>query len=650
MKFAIRYEDGLRVEVLEGALDTFLSSSLWKMRMPAARRRAAGYTGDEILFSSDLSADDRASVVEAFKAAERFGCSVVLEESYIDNEQSERSIIDEKAAVGLAIKAHDDSVEPLFKDYACVVNSCMVRPLRKQQMWDSFFLCSMKKAANFSVPGSGKTASTLGVYAYLKERGLAKRIIVICPKNAFGSWRDEWASTFGSLDPCRSLCFHDEVWAGKQKLVKSKELMLNAARYNLFLMNYESCGSYADELASLADAETLLVFDEVHKVKRVGGARAQSALAIAKHASYIVALTGTPIPNSYCDLYNLLNMLFARDYGRFFGYGPDALVDPGPVAVQRINEKLQPFFCRTNKRQLGVPDASPDSIYHVHASAVEDVIFERVKQVYRRDPLALIIRILQLESDVRMLCEAFNPSEIDGMLDDSLPGDQMGLPVLDVPGHLVSEATPTSKTTACVNLVSDLVAEGRTVVVWCFFKRSMQNLESALRKRGVKAAQINGSVPQGQRDEVLAAFKGGRLDVLVTNPHTLAESVSLHSVCHDAVYFEYSYNLVHLLQSKDRIHRLGLPVGQYTQYHYLQTFFETDCSDWSLDQRIYERLMEKEHVMLDAIDRGILEPGFADEEDLAVVFRGLFDMDDVGETVQSEVGEELASDASNDDA
>ena len=47
--------------------------------------------------------------------------------------------------------------------------------------------------------------------------------------------------------------------------------------------------------------------------------------------------------------------------------------------------------------------------------------------------------------------------------------------------------------------------------------------------------------------------------MLLTNPHTLAESVSLHSVCHDAVYFEYSYNLVHPLQSKDRIHRLGLP-------------------------------------------------------------------------------------------
>ena len=61
------------------------------------------------------------------------------------------------------------------------------------------------------------------------------------------------------------------------------------------------------------------------------------------------------------------------------------------------------------------------------------------------------------------------------------------------------------------------------------------------------------------RARVIDSFKVGETSVLVTNPHTLAESVSLHGVCHDAVYFECSYNLVHLLQSKDRIHRLGLP-------------------------------------------------------------------------------------------
>jgi len=108
--------------------------------------------------------------------------------------------------------------------------------------------------------------------------------------------------------------------------------------------------------------------------------------------------------------------------------------------------------------------------------------------------------------------------------------------------------------------------------------------------------------------------------VLLTNPHTLAESVSLHSVCHDAIYFEYSFNLVHLLQSKDRIHRLGLPQDQYTQYYYERIFYQTEEGLWSLDEEIYERLKMKEQIMLDAIANRKLEVLPTSEEDLNIIF------------------------------
>lgn len=93
-----------------------------------------------------------------------------------------------------------------------------------------------------------------------------------------------------------------------------------------------------------------------------------------------------------------------------------------------------------------------------------------------------------------------------------------------------------------------------------------------------------------ERQDILRDFKLGRFHVLLTNLHTLAESLSLHSVCHDAVYFEYGYNLVHLLQSKDRIHRLGLPKGQYTQYTFLQTEYQTENGPWSMGGVVYQRL------------------------------------------------------------
>ena len=81
---------------------------------------------------------------------------------------------------------------------------------------------------------------------------------------------------------------------------------------------------------------------------------------------------------------------------------------------------------------------------------------------------------------------------------------------------------------------------------------------------------------------------------------------------------------MHLLQSKDRIHRLGLTSGQYTQYYFLQGLFSTvDGDTYSLDEKIYLRLKEKEQIMLDAIENGTLEKGSTPEEDLNIIFADL---------------------------
>lgn len=78
-----------------------------------------------------------------------------------------------------------------------------------------------------------------------------------------------------------------------------------------------------------------------------------------------------------------------------------------------------------------------------------------------------------------------------------------------------------------------------------------------------------------------------------------------------------------LLQSKDRIHRLGLPDGQKTRYYFIREKFMRGGRELSLDAVIYDRLKEKEQTMLDAIDRGYLEGGYLDEDDVRVIFERL---------------------------
>ena len=83
--------------------------------------------------------------------------------------------------------------------------------------------------------------------------------------------------------------------------------------------------------------------------------------------------------------------------------------------------------------------------------------------------------------------------------------------------------------------------------------------------------------------------------VIIANPFAVAESISLHKACHNAIYLERSFNAAHFLQSKDRIHRYGLKQDVVTNYYYL-------VSEDSVDTTIHERLNEKERRLLDIIE------------------------------------------------
>ncbi|GAA3056177.1 hypothetical protein GCM10020000_43200 [Streptomyces olivoverticillatus] len=77
-------------------------------------------------------------------------------------------------------------------------------------------------------------------------------------------------------------------------------------------------------------------------------------------------------------------------------------------------------------------------------------------------------------------------------------------------------------------------------------------------------AVVHGGTPD--RDEQLRRFREDpTCMVLVSNPATLGEGISLHHVCHDAVYVDRDFMAGRFLQSLDRIHRLGLAPGTETR-------------------------------------------------------------------------------------
>ncbi len=614
------YDGALLLRIPIDSTGSFQHSSFYKLSL---RRYVRETLPGFVRFKPELTYLDYKKVIALCqREADKRAFSLVVYAPLREYIESRELHIDIRSRLGIELKEQHPKLQERFERYRSIVDGEMARKLRDRQMWDSFYMCFMEKSANFSVPGSGKTASVLGMYSYLRYKKLVNKILVICPKNAFGSWIDEFSICFDGIEPLRMINIHNPAY--RNTMQRNVALQYDSGGCNLILVNYESVGGVLDSLIQLLDQQTLLVFDEVHKVKRINGEYAENAVRLAREAHYLVAMTGTPIPNSYTDIYNLLHILFPYECDEFFGFTVPVLRNPGASDIIAINDKLQPFFCRTTKDQLGVPKANDDILCVAEATPEENQLLRILQMKYRKNKLALFVRILQMESDPRLLLQSLDLAEFAYLLDDSVDTSKIDYAdYSDEVKQLIDSCDRTTKFKRCVELAVSLVRQHKSAIIWCIFVSSIQNLSQALEDEGIRTRCIYGEVPLEERQQILSDFRNGKIQVLLTNPHTLAESVSLHSVCHDAIYFEYSYNLVHLLQSKDRIHRLGLPDGQYTQYYFHQLSYQTEDGVWSLGEAAYNRLREKEKTMLDAIDNHVLETMPTSNEDLEIIFSEL---------------------------
>lgn len=573
-----------------------------------------------------ITAESTSSMLKRLRASSKsIGMVIDLSEEVAAEIEAKREYAEERSRVGIEIKTHDEKHLDRFKEYELVVNASFERQLRPRQMWDSFFMCAMGKAGNFSVPGSGKTASVLGVFAFLKEKELATRIVVICPKNAFESWRNEFRACFGNKNKLMEFNVQASGFSSLPREERKRRLKVGTSGCNLILVNYEAAPTYAEELKELASKSTLLVFDEAHRVKRINGKWATAALDIASESKRTIALTGTPIPNTYLDIYNFLNILFPREYNTFFNFSHTMLRNPNEYEIAVINSKIQPFFCRTTKDDLGVPPANEDIIQRLYVDSETEQLFDVLKMRYRKNKLALMLRVMQLETDPSLLLETLDTSEYSWLLnEDEQTGEIDYVDYSEEIEGMIDRAPASIKVDRCVSLANRLHSEGKPVIIWCIFVRTMQLLAKRIENLGMTVTVIYGNTSQEEREEALDDFRSGDINILITNPHTLAESVSLHSICHDAIYYECSFNLVHFLQSKDRIHRLGLPSDQYTQYFFLQDIYDNYNDGYSLDANIYDCLKEKEQTMLQAITDQRLEVMPTTDDDLSAIFGDLF--------------------------
>lgn len=562
-------------------------------------------------FRDDLIYTDLLEIVALLnKYGKKTETNIVISESVNNFIESQRFMISEVAKRGLMIKNQDSMMLDAFNQFCGIVSQEVYRNLRDIQAWVSFYMATMQRVGNFSVPGAGKTAMVYGAYAYLSSPKINQvdKIVVIGPKSSFKSWKDEFSLVFGAKRTLHELDIHSEYFHPQM-------LSKNVENYNLLLFNYESLPKYEKELNKIITDRTMLVFDEVHKIKGKDSKRAPIAINLTQNAKYRYVLTGTPIPNGYIDVWNFLHILYNNEYKSYFGMSSFELNNIDAVSVDDFNDKLFPFYWRVNKSELNVPAANSDNFYSATATDSEQNIIDLLWRKYRHNPLVLYTRLIQFSSNPELLkknidkslfVDIVNDDEENQFKKDSLTFEYIEL-MNDEPTYsreelqLIDDLSVSSKFKKAISKADSLVQDNKTVIIWCIFVDTMKKVVRTLEDEGHTVALIYGEIPAFKREEIITDFQHGKYDVLVTNPHTLAESVSLHKACHDAIYLEYSFNLTHMLQSRDRIHRLGLDVNEETNYYYFFLTGQKERRD-TIDQKIYKRLKEKEELMIEAVE------------------------------------------------
>ena len=473
-----------------------------------------------------------------------------------------------------------------------VPNLLASRRLTPRQQENILYLLDMENGANFSVPGAGKTLTALCVWQVLRQRGTVGKLLVVCPRSAFEAWQDEPVDSF-------ALKGITEVYAGT----------ILGEKTEICLVNYEQLENLSrlDYLKNwVARNSASLVIDEAHRIKAGrNSVRWNAVRTLSTLAKRVDILTGTPMPQGPQDLKALFSAAWPK------------------LSKADLDERTLPLlsrntvFVRTTKGELELPKAELVTISE-EPSELQGEILKALQDRYVGINFLSISEAKNLakrgKAVMTMLAAATNPGLLSGSKDFShyefgftwppaaVTSDKQLTDLID---EYLKHEVPWKFRYVALR-AEELAQAGEKVLVWSNFIGNLASLKGVLRK--FQPAVVYGNVTQEERANELHRFRTDpNCTVLLSNPQTLGEGVSLHQVCHNEIFVDRSYNAGLYLQAVDRIHRLGLAPDQ-------KTTIELLVSKGTIDERVAVRLATKvnalsnflqdEHLVKTAIPQG----------------------------------------------
>jgi SNF2 family DNA or RNA helicase len=443
-------------------------------------------------------------------------------------------------------------------------------------------------AASCSAVSLGKTTVTFALHLLTRKEG--EHLLVVGPKSAFSAWSEVVGECIGDDAP-EWVREPFTILSGGADAVR-QALVSGATR---FVINYDQLITIPELISLyLTQHPVHVVLDESHRMK--GGYSVKRGTVLLNAATLPVRrdiLSGTPMPQSPTDLQSQLEFLWP-------GSGLGLQIARGLAPAQVIGN----LYVRTTKADLDLPPVTRRFV-QVDMGKGQSALYAIVRDEALRNLSSLrsgsgvdIVRARR--SVMRLLQLSANPVLALRSIMEDAPGVRSGIV------QQVLDDGPSPKMVAIRDLARQLAAQGRKSVIWSIFTDTIEAMERMV--ADLNPVTVYGAVPSGDPSDPLT--REGRIRrfhndascmTFIANPAAAGEGISLHHVCHDAIYLDRSYNSTHYLQSIDRIHRLGLKPGTETNIHIFQTTAPRGlgCIDHSVSRRLATKLRALQQLLND---------------------------------------------------
>ena len=522
-------------------------------------------------------------------------CKSMLEK--IDNERKDyESLVDQALKIKKLARDTGPFKVPRMKDGA---------DLYWYQRMPILHAVTLENSANFSVPGSGKTWMAYSTFFMLKEKNIVNKLLVIAPLAAFKPWEIEYKEITGEMYESK---IERLTGTPDERTLKFR----SSEKYEIYLVNYSIAGIENFMIQELLQSDNfLVVIDESHHIKNIGANRTQNVLKLSRFAKRRMILTGTMMPKELFDVWTQFQFLYPEHNRELLGSALSFEIKSRELnAIPKYSEILSPYFTRISKDMLDLPKpifnpTNGGNPHVVKMGSIQRRIYDAVRgrmrediANFRNDSFALrdyakkaIVYLIEISTDPALIKHntQFDTADLESL-------HMSALEMLENYPRLKDE--PHNKYKKAVSLAQDTLQNGGKVIVWTNFTTSIKKLEKYFNSEGYKCVLIYGAIPKDEeenenfnRESEIEKFKTSNdYNVLIANPASLAESVSLHKQCHHAIYVDRTYNGGHYIQSLERIHRVGLDKNIETRYDIIE-------SEDSIDQEIEYSLRLKKRNM-----------------------------------------------------